>query len=67
MRKGSACLRQHRRPMKRLSARRLEKVIEFLQQTYRAQDLDEFANTVPSAPIRLIDADISTTSTGRST
>ena len=53
--------------MKRLSARRLEKVIEFLQQTYRAQDLDEFANTVPSAPIRLIDADISTTSTGRST
>lgn len=46
--------------MKRLDARRLEKVFEFLQETYRAQDLDEFADTVPAAITRLIEADIST-------
>lgn len=46
--------------MTRLSARRLEKVFEFLQQAYRAQDLDEFANTVPSALTRVIEADITT-------
>jgi DNA-binding CsgD family transcriptional regulator len=46
--------------MKRLGARRLGKVFQFLQESYRAQDLDEFANTVPAAITRLIDADMST-------
>jgi DNA-binding CsgD family transcriptional regulator len=46
--------------MKRLSPRRLEKVLEFLQATYRAQDLDEFASLVPSAITRVIEADLST-------
>lgn len=48
------------RLMKRLGARRLERLFEFLQETYRAQDLDEFASTVPSAITRLIEADMST-------
>jgi DNA-binding CsgD family transcriptional regulator len=46
--------------MKRLSPRRLEKMLEFLQATYQAQDLDEFASTVPSAITRVIEADLST-------
>jgi DNA-binding CsgD family transcriptional regulator len=46
--------------MTRLSPRRLEKVLEFLRATYQAQDLDEFASTVPSAITRVIEADLST-------
>lgn len=46
--------------MMRLSARRLAQVCEFLRETYRARNLDEFATTVPVAITRLIGADIVT-------
>src|SRR5262245_53671904 len=46
--------------MKRLTARRLEKVLEFLPDLYRAQNLDELAMTVPAAITHVIGADIVT-------
>jgi DNA-binding CsgD family transcriptional regulator len=46
--------------MKRVSSRRLEKVLGFLRETHEAQDLDTFARTVPAAIARLIDADVVT-------
>jgi len=46
--------------MKRLTARRLEKVLQFLPELYRAQNLDELAMTVPAAITHVIGADIVT-------
>ena|SRR5215470_10329123 len=46
--------------MKRLSGRRLEKVLAFLRETHGAHDLDSFAQIVPSALTRLITADVAT-------
>jgi DNA-binding CsgD family transcriptional regulator len=46
--------------MKRLSTRRLEKVLAFLRETYQAHDLDEFARVVPAAITRVIEAEVST-------
>lgn len=46
--------------MKRLSARRLQKLLAFLREANEAQDLDGFARVVPAAITRLIEADVAT-------